>query len=111
MRPVPPPLGRGRDASVRPRSHFTETTKEEGQMTTTTLTMLDRMEEVLAQLWFQLDHIGNSRLQEEIEQVSDAFPVREAAYPPAASSIRPTTCPSGCTPPTARVPRGGPGTC
>ena len=30
-------------------------------MTTTTLTMIDRVEDALAQLWFQMDHIGNSR--------------------------------------------------
>ena len=48
-------------------------------MTTTTLTMVDRMEEALAQLWFQMDHIGNGRFQEEIEKVSDAFPVPEGS--------------------------------
>ena len=48
-------------------------------MTTMTLTMIDRVEEALAQLWFQMDHIGNSRFQEEIERVSDCFPVPEGS--------------------------------
>ena len=48
-------------------------------MTTTTLTMIDRVEDALAQLCFQMDHIGNSRFQEEIERVSDAFPVPEGS--------------------------------
>ena len=48
-------------------------------MTTTTLTMVERVEEALAQLWLQLDHIGNSRFQEEIEEVSHAFPVPEGS--------------------------------
>ena len=48
-------------------------------MTTTTLTMIDRVEEALAQLWFQMGHIGNSRFQEEIEEVSDWFPVPEGS--------------------------------
>ena len=46
-------------------------------MTTTTDTMLDQVEERLAMLWFQMDRIGNSRFQEEIERVSDVFPVPE----------------------------------
>ena len=48
-------------------------------MTTTTLPMIDRVEDALAQLWFQMDHIGNSRFQEEIERVSDCFPVPEGS--------------------------------
>ena len=48
-------------------------------MTTTTLTMIDRVEEALAQLWLQLDHIGDSRFQEDIERLSDAFPLPEGS--------------------------------
>ena len=48
-------------------------------MTTTTLTIVDRVEEALAQLWFQMDHIVNSRFPEEIEEVSDAFPIPEGS--------------------------------
>lgn len=48
-------------------------------MTTTTLTMVDQVEDALAQLWLQLDHIGNGRYQEEIEKVLDTFPLPEGS--------------------------------
>ena len=44
-------------------------------MTTTSLSLIDRVEERLAEVWLQMDHIGNARFQEEIEQVSHAFTV------------------------------------
>ena len=46
-------------------------------MTTKTETMMDRLEEGLAMLWFQMDRLANSRLKDEIEEVSDQFPVPE----------------------------------
>ena len=46
-------------------------------MTTTSLSLIDRVEERLAELWLQMDHIGNARFQEAIEQVSHVFPVPE----------------------------------
>ena len=48
-------------------------------MTTTSLSLIDRVEERLAALWLQMDHIGNARFQEEIEQVSHAFPAAEGS--------------------------------
>ena len=48
-------------------------------MTTTSLSLIDWVEERLAEVWLQMDHIGNSRFQEEIEQVSHAFPVPEGS--------------------------------
>ena len=48
-------------------------------MTTKAQTMMDRLEEGLATLWFQMDRVGNSRLQNEIEDVSDQFPVQEGS--------------------------------
>ena len=56
-------------------------------MTTTTLLLIDQIEEALAMLWFQMDHIGNTRFQEEIEEVSDAFPATEDG-PSALSIVR-----------------------
>ncbi len=47
--------------------------------TATMMTMTDSMEEGLAQLWLQLDHIGDSRFQDTIESVSDVFPVPEGS--------------------------------
>ena len=46
-------------------------------MTTTSLSLIDWVEERLAEVWLQMDHIGNARFQEAIEQVSHAFPVPE----------------------------------
>ena len=46
-------------------------------MTTTSLSLIDRVEERLEELWLQMDHIGNARFQEAIEQVSHAFPAAE----------------------------------
>ena len=48
-------------------------------MTTTSLSLIDRVEERLAELWLQMGHIGNARFQEEIEQVSHAFPIPEGS--------------------------------
>ena len=48
-------------------------------MTTTTQPLIDQVEEALAMLWFHMDHIGNARFQEEIEEVSDAFPEPEGS--------------------------------
>ena len=56
-------------------------------MTTTSLSLIDRVEERLAELWLQMDHIGNARFQEAIEQVSHAFPAAEGS-PCALSIIR-----------------------
>ncbi len=50
-------------------------------MTTMTMTMIDRVEEALAKLWLQLDHMGVSRFQEDIEKISDAFPLPEGGLP------------------------------
>ena len=46
-------------------------------MTTTSLSLIDWVEERLAEVWLQMDHIGNARFQEEIEEVSHAFTVPE----------------------------------
>lgn len=46
-------------------------------MTAKTQPMIEQIEENLAILWFQMDRLGNSRLQNEIEDVSDMFPVPE----------------------------------
>ena len=46
-------------------------------MTTTSLSLIDWVEERLAEVWLQMDHIGNACFQEAIEQVSHAFPVPE----------------------------------
>ncbi len=46
-------------------------------MTAKTQPMTERVEEDLAILWFQMDRLGNSRFQQEIEEVSDLFPVQE----------------------------------
>ena len=54
-------------------------------MTTTTQPLIDRTEEALAMLWFQMGHMGNARFQEEIEEVSDGFPAPEGS--PSAHSI------------------------
>ena len=48
-------------------------------MTTTSLSLIDQVEERLAQLWFQMDHIEEPRFQGEIEQMCDAFPVPEGS--------------------------------
>ena len=46
-------------------------------MTTKTQPMIEQVEEDLAILWFQMDRLGNSRFQEEIEDLCDLFPVDE----------------------------------
>ncbi len=46
-------------------------------MTTNVQTMTEQVEEDLAILWFQMDRFGNSRFQQEIEEVSDMFPAKE----------------------------------
>ena len=46
-------------------------------MTTKAQTTMDRLEEGLAMLWFQMDRLGNSRLKDEIEEVSDMFSAQE----------------------------------
>ena len=46
-------------------------------MTTNVQPMIEQVEEDLAILWFQMDRFGNSRFQEEIEEVSDMFPAKE----------------------------------
>ena len=48
-------------------------------MTTTSLSLIDWVEERLVELWLQMDHIGNARFQEAIEQVSHAFPAAEGS--------------------------------
>ena len=58
-------------------------------MTTTSLSLIDWVEERLAEVWLQMDHIGNARFQEAIEQVSGL-------------SGRPTTSSSGYTPNASR---------
>ena len=72
-------------------------------MTTTSLSLIDRVEERLAEVWLQMDHIGNARFQEEIEQVSHAFPVPENS-PSALRVIQPGPRPSssGYTPNASR---------
>ena len=46
-------------------------------MTAKTQPMIEQVEEDLAILWFQMDRFGNSRFQEEIEEVSDLLPADE----------------------------------
>ena len=48
-------------------------------MTTNVQPMIEQVEEDLAILWFQMDRFGNSRFQDEIEKVSDLFPVDEGS--------------------------------
>ena len=48
-------------------------------MTTNVQPMIEQVEEDLAILWFQMDRLGNSRFQGEIEEVSDLFPVDEGS--------------------------------
>ena len=42
-------------------------------MTTTAPTLMDRVEEGLADLWFLMEEAGEPELQEEIEEVTSLF--------------------------------------
>ena len=46
-------------------------------MTATDQTLMDRVEEGLADLWFQMEERGEAGLQEEIEEVARLFPAPE----------------------------------
>ena len=46
-------------------------------MTATIPTLMDRMEEALADLWFLMEEAGEPELQEEIEEVARLFPAPE----------------------------------
>ncbi len=46
-------------------------------MTATIPTLMDRVEEALADLWFLMEEAGEPELQEEIEEVARLFPAPE----------------------------------
>lgn len=80
-------------------------------MAKTSPTTTEEMEEALSMLWYQVGHVGDRRLREEIEEVADAFVVPgdgdvgrahdlfrrvHAKYPPGVQSrfgIRLVRCP------------------